>query len=157
MGFITFQARRAIERIAERGYVLEPKRTANPRHGVDAFAVRFGTRARKIQTECTTDAHCAQAGVKSVGVLKIDTEGADLAVLRGATGMLSRGAIDFVYVEFNDLQPKPGTTGGALVPIDDLLRPHGLRFIATYNDYIVTEGEMFAVSNALFAHPPALS
>ena len=45
-------------------------------------------------------------------------------------------------------------SGGALLPIAELIAPYGYHFVATYNDYIVTEGEMFGVSNALFALPP---
>jgi FkbM family methyltransferase len=119
------------------------------------FAVRFGLEGRRIQVGCTTlSAYCLEKGIDRVDVLKIDTEGHDLAVLQGAEGMLARGAIRFVYVEFNDLQPRMGTTGGGLCPMDALLRKFGFRFIATYNDYMVSEGEFFAVSNALFAAPP---
>jgi len=39
------------------------------------------------------------------------------------------------------------------LPFDVLLRPYGYRFVASYNDYIGTSGEMFSVSNALFALP----
>jgi hypothetical protein len=48
-----------------------------------------------------------------------------------------------------------GVSGGALAPIAKLIRPFGYRFVATYTDRIVTEGEMLGVSNALFALPPA--
>jgi FkbM family methyltransferase len=121
------------------------------------FAVRFGKDALRIPVHCTTlDIFCEEHLVDQIDVLKIDTEGFDLVVLQGCPTMLKKRAIKFIYVEFNDLQPKDGTFGGALMPIDDLLRPHGYRFVACYNDYIVTEGEMFAVSNALFALPPPL-
>jgi FkbM family methyltransferase len=119
------------------------------------FAVRFGQVGRRIQVCCTTlSAYCREKGIDRVDVLKIDTEGHDLAVLQGARQMLAKGAIKFVYVEFNDLQPKTGTSGGALCPMDEFLRRFGFRFIASYNDYIVAEGELFAVSNALFAASP---
>ncbi len=122
------------------------------------FAVRFDRKGRRTSVKCTTlDAYCAENGVEWIDVLKIDTEGFDHAVLQGSAGMLQRRAIGFITVEFNDLQPKEGTTGGALVPIDQLLRPHGYRFVAAYNDYITTAGEMFAVSNALFALPQSAS
>jgi FkbM family methyltransferase len=119
------------------------------------FAVRFGLEGRRMQVCCTTlSAYCREKGIDRIDVLKIDTEGHDFAVLQGAEEMLATGAIRFVYVEFNDLQPKMGTTGGALCPIDGLLRRFGFQFIATYNDLIVTEGELLVVSNALFAVPP---
>jgi FkbM family methyltransferase len=120
------------------------------------FAVRFGTTGRKIPVQCTTlDRFCSEADINALDVLKIDTEGFELEVLQGASMMLQRRAIKFVFVEFNNLQPQEGRSGGALLPIDSLLRPYGYRFIASYNDLIVTEGEMFLVSNALFALPPS--
>ena len=118
------------------------------------FAVRFGKEARRVPVRSTTlDSFCSERGIDSVGVLKIDTEGFELEVLRGGQGLLARGAVKLIYVEFNDLQPREHTFGGALLPIDGILRHHGYRFIATYNDYVVTQGEVFVVSNALFALP----
>jgi FkbM family methyltransferase len=120
------------------------------------YVVRFKQPHRRIQVRCTTlDAYCKERGIDRIDVLKIDTEGYDLTVLRGGTKILASNAVRFVYVEFNDLQLREGSTGGALLPIDELLRGYGFRFIASYNDYIITEGELFSVSNALFAVPPA--
>lgn len=119
------------------------------------YAVRFRRESRRISVKCTTlDAFCAESGIELIDVLKIDTEGFDLAVLQGSSVMLQRQAVKFIYCEFNDLLPGDGTSGGALIPIYNLLRPFGYRFVASYNDYIVTDGEMFSVSNALFALPP---
>jgi FkbM family methyltransferase len=120
------------------------------------FAARFIPKATTITVKCDTlDRFCAQNNISAIDVLKIDTEGFDLVVLEGAKEMLERGAIRFVYVEFTDLKPKNGTFGGALMPFDDLLRPLGFRFIASYNDLLITDGDLFSVSNALFARPPA--
>jgi FkbM family methyltransferase len=121
------------------------------------YAVRYGMKGKglRIGVQCTTlDAYCAQNKIERIDVLKIDTEGFDFTVLQGSIVMLQKHAIKFIYFEFNDLQPKEGTFGGALMPIDALLRPHGYRFVASYNDLIATDGEMFSVSNALFALPP---
>ena len=119
------------------------------------YAVRFGQASRRIQVRCTTlNSYCQDRVIDRIDVLKIDTEGYDLAVLQGGEQMLAKGAIRFVYVEFNDLHLKEGATGGALLPISEFLRDHGFRFIASYNDYILTEGELFSVSNALFAISP---
>lgn len=119
------------------------------------YAVRFGKESRRLGVKCTTlDAYCAGNEIERIDVLKIDTEGFDFAVLLGSSVMLQRQAVKFLYCEFNDLLPSEGTSGGALIPIYDLLRPHGYRFVASYNDFIVTDGEMFSVSNALFALPP---
>jgi FkbM family methyltransferase len=119
------------------------------------FAVRFGKTAVPIVVPCSTvDLFCSEHSIAQIDVLKIDTEGLDFEVLSGARTMMDRGAIRFVYVEFNDIHPSSGRAGGALAPMDRLIRPYGFRFIASYNDYVVTDGELFVVSNALFARPP---
>jgi FkbM family methyltransferase len=90
----------------------------------------------------------------AIDVLKIDTEGNELRVLQGASKLLARRAIRFIYLEFNDLLEKPGYTGGALLPIAEFLGPFGFQFVATYTDYIKTNGALFGVSNVLLAAPP---
>lgn len=47
----------------------------------------------------TLDRVCAREGIAAINFIKIDTEGADLDVLRGAEAMLARAAIDVVQVE----------------------------------------------------------
>jgi len=92
--------------------------------------------------------------VQQVDVLKIDVEGCDLLVLRGAERLLSAGRVRFIYVEFNDMSPRLGCTGGALTPISDFLTPFGFRFIATYPDYMEYGEDMHVGANALFFCPP---
>jgi len=48
----------------------------------------------------TIDAYMAQAGIDTIDLLKIDTEGFDINVLRGAKGALGRGAIKAIQFEF---------------------------------------------------------
>jgi len=48
----------------------------------------------------TLDAFCASRGIDRVALVKVDVEGAELAVLRGAGQMLERDAIDFIQFEF---------------------------------------------------------
>lgn len=119
------------------------------------YPQKFAYRSRCIFVKCTTlDTFCSERGIDEIDLLKVDTEGFDLFVLKGAAAMIEARAIRFVYVEFNDLQKGGDDLGEALLPIDDLLRPHGYRFIATYVDNILTDGKMIAISNALFALPP---
>src|SRR5262249_16852532 len=47
----------------------------------------------------TLDAFCLRHGVDRINYLKIDTEGADLQVLKGAKRMLAQHSIDIVQVE----------------------------------------------------------
>ena len=62
----------------------------------------------------TIDDFCSANRIPKIDILKIDTEGFDLNVLKGAKQMLSRGQIAFIYTEFNDCVAKQGITGGAL-------------------------------------------
>src|SRR5205814_3934857 len=58
------------------------------------FAVRFNKEAREIQVQTTTiDRFCADRGLDAIDVIKIDTEGFDLEVLKGAGLMIARQAI----------------------------------------------------------------
>jgi FkbM family methyltransferase len=50
----------------------------------------------------TLDAYCSEAGVSHIDFLKIDTEGNELAVLKGAQRMIVTGRIDFIQFEFGE-------------------------------------------------------
>jgi FkbM family methyltransferase len=111
------------------------------------------TRASHVSVTCTTlDAYCTRNDIKRVGLLKIDTEGSDLEVLRGGENMLARKTVSFVYVEFSDLQGDEFS--GALLPMDNFLRPLGYRFVTAYVDSIRTDLEFSTTSNALFILAP---
>jgi FkbM family methyltransferase len=53
-----------------------------------------------VQVISLTD-FVAERGIREIGLLKIDTEGNEYAVLEGAKDMLDRGAIKIVQFEFN--------------------------------------------------------
>lgn len=50
----------------------------------------------------TVDAYCAAKGIERVDFVKIDVEGHELAVLRGAKRMLTEGRIELIQLEYND-------------------------------------------------------
>ncbi len=54
------------------------------------------------QVELTSiDDYCHISGVDHVSLLKIDAEGHDLSIIKGATGMMQRHAIDVLQFEYN--------------------------------------------------------
>lgn len=116
---------------------------------------RFGAPTTIDVPVTTVDLFCPEHNLPSIDLLKIDTEGFDLDVLHGATTLLQRNAVRFIYVECNDLQVAPTDPGTGLLTIDHYLRPFGYRYIATYNDYNNLDTRLFQSSNALFALPPA--
>jgi FkbM family methyltransferase len=116
------------------------------------YVSKFSSSPETVAVQVATlDDFCAANSIDQVDVLKIDTEGFDAMVLRGAQRLLSRGAIKFAYVEFNHILPRAGVAGGSLSEIDELLAPSRLRFVASYTDFALTEGDIFASCNALFA------
>jgi FkbM family methyltransferase len=117
------------------------------------YARRANHPATVTTVACETlDSFCYRLGLSHVDVLKIDTEGHEMAVLHGASQMLAKQRVRFIYVEFNTMLPKPGTTGGALLPISELLEPLGFRFVATYAEYMIPTADLFVTSNALFVN-----
>jgi FkbM family methyltransferase len=127
---------------------------ANTRHSL----VIAEAAAQSIEVSCLTlDSFCRREAIRGIDVLKTDTEGADLAVLRGAEGMLAGGSISFVYTEFFHFYG--GKHGTSLQQVAEFLRPFGFHFIATYTDFVWVKGDdflaggddFFTCSNALFA------
>lgn len=89
--------------------------------------------------------------------MKIDVEGAELSVLKGGTNMLSQGRISAVYLEFNDLEPVAGASGGSLLPMAHYLGDFGLRYACTYTDSLMHGNKLHVSANALFVLPPSSS
>lgn len=114
------------------------------------FAVRFQKVAEEISVSSETlDHFCERNALEAISLLKVDTEGNDFRVLKGSERMLRENRIKFIYFEFNDFLPKSDVDGGSLLEIAQFLSTYGFSFVATYTDYIVTEGSYFAVANCL--------
>jgi FkbM family methyltransferase len=119
-----------------------------------AFNARYAARFKRATSEITVrvdtvDEFCSANEIQRIDVLKIDTEGFDLHVLKGARQMLANGLVEFVYVEFNDCLAKRGTTGGGLNEISEYLGQFKFHFVSTYTDYVVPADDLFVVSNLL--------
>jgi FkbM family methyltransferase len=89
------------------------------KNGIDSFQVaRRGSILNHLMPDATTpltgvynnvatisvetvrlDDFCRNQGIDRIGFLKIDVEGAEVRVLRGAEGLLRRQAIDVIYIE----------------------------------------------------------
>lgn len=119
------------------------------------FPKKFGFTSQKIEVDgSTVDAFCTSHSIKRIDLLKIDTEGSELQVLKGAENLLRAGSVRFVFVEFNTFIPKVGNTGGALLPIAEYLRKFGYEYMVTYTDYVQQDRQLWVNANALFARPP---
>lgn len=81
---------------------LTGHRYFDPRHDVPS----------RIERPCSTlDCFCVEHGIPRIDLLKLDTQGAEAAILRGARAMLAEQAIDVILTEFFCV---PHYEGGAL-------------------------------------------
>ena len=69
--------------------------------GMGSLANRFGGQEQRIETICLDDA-VKQAGISHVDVIKVDVEGFELGVFRGASSILSQSRAPVIVFEFND-------------------------------------------------------
>ncbi|MBK6830417.1 MAG: FkbM family methyltransferase [Flavobacteriales bacterium] len=50
----------------------------------------------------TVDGFCQEQGIERIHYLKVDTEGHELSVLKGAHEMIEQGKVDFIQFEFGE-------------------------------------------------------
>ncbi len=108
-------------------------------------------RSETIQLR-SLDSVCRERGVDSIDLLKVDTEGADLATLHGAAEMLGNHRIGLIVFEFFCLKSTT-TQNGTLFPIDQYLSSHGYRLVSFYTDF-VHHRQPTGVYNALYTIIP---
>lgn len=101
----------------------------------------------------TLDAYCERHRIERIDVLKIDTEGWELEVLKGAAGLLAAGRISYVLAEVGlqaeDRQHTP------FVDVLQWLGGRGMRLLGLYETYpLHFYPDPFTFCNALFAVAP---
>jgi FkbM family methyltransferase len=85
----------------------------------------------RVQVPVTTlDLYAARANLGPIDLLKIDTQGFDLRVRRGAAGLLQKGQITHVLIELNFLELYQGQANPA--EIIAFLGQHGLHLVDFY-------------------------
>lgn len=89
-----------------------------------AYGVDAGPARCEEVIAVTLDAYCAEHGVTRIDLLKVDVEGAELQVLRGARGLLSARRIACIAFEFGQTTFDMGNTPGELKA---LFGAHGYR------------------------------
>ena len=95
----------------------------------------------------TIDAFCKNNAVSHIHLLKTDTEGYELNVLKGASDMMKRNAIQFVYVEvfFNENYVGQSSFGD----IYNFLLENGFELVRFYEVLYTAEG-LASKTDALF-------
>ncbi len=96
----------------------------------------------------TIDIYTKQKGIKEIDVLKIDTEGYEIAVLKGAKEIIEKNKIKLIYCEVGfSLKNKRNTYFQLL---NDFLEEQGFRFYAIYEISHEKIKEGIHYGNALF-------
>jgi len=99
----------------------------------------------------TIDRYCGQAAIDRIDMLKIDTEGFELNVLKGARGLLAAQRIGCIYVEVTF--DHDDTQHTRFEPVFDLLSSQGFRFLGLYETYGLHHfGPQGLFCNALFVN-----
>ena len=108
----------------------------------------IGEKTEVVKIE-TLDEICQSEGVSYIDVLKIDTEGFDIEVLKGATSMLKNNKITFIQVEAG-MNPH----NKLHVPLQqfvDFLAAYGYVLFGVYEQHLEWTGEQrLSFSNPVF-------
>ncbi|WZO96173.1 FkbM family methyltransferase [Isosphaeraceae bacterium EP7] len=96
------------------------------------------------------DDFCAAEGITSIDLLKTDTEGFDIQVLRGAERMLTSGKVKFVYSEVT-LNPEDDVHTN-FFKLHEYLEPLGFRFVALYEQDVYDNLGGANYTNALYVN-----
>jgi FkbM family methyltransferase len=101
------------------------------------------------------DEFCQAEGVAKIDLLKIDTEGFELQVLRGAEMMFTSQRVSFVYSEVTFDPDDEAHTN--FFRVHEFLEPLGFRFVALYEQYVHENMAGASYTNALFVNRAAYS
>jgi hypothetical protein len=114
----------------------------------------WGSVARETTVDVITlDDYCARAGVASIGILKSDTQGYDLEVLRGAGRLMDEGRISLILTEI--LFADQYKDGARIEDIFRFMRERGYKF-STFHNWHYRRHAVAGYCDALFVHPSIL-
>ena len=102
----------------------------------------------------TLDYFCQTQSVHHINLLKIDVEGHEMQVLRGAEGLLRNRRIDFVVCEC-DFVPRPDEPHGDFYTLVPFLQSFGFRIVSLYTGGVDDQGWRWG--DVLFALPSAMA
>jgi FkbM family methyltransferase len=100
----------------------------------------------------TVDLICSERGITSIDVLKMDVQGWELEVLRGASGMLANNRVRFVFAEVgfrrNDVEM------AMFGDLDAALSQYGFLFCGFYDLFRYGAAKEFTLfANVLYLNP----
>jgi uncharacterized membrane protein YqiK len=110
----------------------------------------WGEVIEKTEIKLTSiDQFCKNQNISHINILKSDTQGFELEVLNGAKEMLTKKAIQFVYLEINFIELYKELP--TFSDIYNFLNAYGYKLLRFYDfNYY---GNAVGWSDALFYHP----
>ena len=100
--------------------------------------LQFGLERRTVEISCdTVDEICQKNEIDKIDILKIDTEGAEMRVLRGARSMLDERKINYIYTECGGCAADAGYTKNDLC---SFLRDYGFEIVSESDEDILFRG-----------------
>jgi FkbM family methyltransferase len=115
---------------------------------IQVLAPNAGTEGGDEITVTTVDDYCESNNIPSIQILKTDTEGYDLDVLRGASRMLGAGGISYILSEVSIIEGDELHTN--LFEITEWLRPFGFKPVSFYDLHHDAGNGKLTYFNALF-------
>lgn len=109
----------------------------------------YGSGERLEVAATTVDRYAEEQGLEHIGLLKIDTEGHEQAVLRGAAGLLGEGRVSYLLCEC-DFTPRPEQPHGAFADLHASLEPLGYRVVSFYSGVVDNLGWIWG--DVLYRH-----
>lgn len=88
----------------------------------------------KINTD-TIDNFCKKNALDNIDILKVDVNGYELEVLKGATKMFDEKKINYICASFFDVGTDDKFNMGDLIEISKFLNLKKYRFISAYNNF----------------------
>jgi FkbM family methyltransferase len=109
----------------------------------------------EVVSVTTVAAFCEHEGIDRIDALKIDAQGADLDVLRGAKPLLTSARVPFVLTEV--AFPRDDIANQQFEPVHHFLCDHGFRLSGFYEVFNYGPRlSLLGFCNALYVHPEAL-
>lgn len=106
-----------------------------------------GAQVETVETT-SVDAYCFKNGITHIDILKTDTEGHDVPVLRGAEKTLRAGSVDWVLVEVTF--DASDNSHSHCEMVQTLLTEYGMALYCSYDHYFTHEDWHHLFCNALF-------
>jgi FkbM family methyltransferase len=110
----------------------------------------WGKVTNETTVEVTTlDDYCARKGIASIGILKTDTQGYDLEVLKGARGLMEAGKISLILTEI--LLADMYKDSARIEDFFKLTREHRYK-LSTFYNWHYRRHALAGFCDALFVH-----